>query len=339
MPTQLAERRCRNHPRDVAAVACGSCGIALCDRCFVFTIDAAPGCARCAFEIETRPARKPTFAVTFVGILLGGGYFLLTRMEVFADVWMYYLIGAVIAVGGALVWAWPRPEGAMPAVKPRDERFVLVEENAQTPHPYRARARALALGVTPRVSARWTILLLVGCFAVTTALVPALLHLPRWVESEVVLVTWWLAFAALLSALLYRGYRLRHDFELAMPWDEQPAKVQEVDARVTKGSKGCDVLDGCSGSIDLEGVVVMVIAAVAVGVGLGLAWVVVNLAAPLLFLVAYVLLGAAIRRVAHDAHGLAGKLGPSIAWGTMWATLYVAPLLLLIWLVHLAVGG
>ena len=140
-----------------------------------------------------------------------------------------------------------------------------------------------------------------------------------------------------LTGISVDGYRLRHDFELSMPWDDQPAKVKEVDARVAKGStRGCDVFDGCSGAVDLEGVVVLIVVAVAVGLGLGLAWVVVNLAAPILFLVLYVLLGAAIRRVAHDRHGLRGKLGPSIGWGMVWATIYVAPLLLLIWLVHFA---
>lgn len=332
--------RCKNHPNETASVACGTCGIRLCDRCFAFTLDGAPGCARCAYEADTRVARKATQAVAFVGVILGGGFFALRGFHAWDELVAYYVIAAVVAVAGAVWYAWPRADARAPKVEPRDERVVPEDLRAPKPHPYRARARALVFAVTPRVSARWTILLLLGSFAVTAVLVPSALRLPRWVEWEIVLVGWWAIFTVALTILLHRGYRLRHDFVLAMPW--QKTKREGGGGSLAgpgpKASSGWGSLDGCSGcsGLDGEGVVFLLVLAVVVGLGAGMAWLIADLAAPILFFVLYTLLGAAIRRVAHDRHGLEGRLVPSLGWGALWAGIYVVPFAVVVALVHAA---
>jgi len=64
------------------------------------------------------------------------------------------------------------------------------------------------------------------------------------------------------------------------------------------------------------------------------AWLVVELLVPGIFFLAYLLVRGALARVANDRHDCEGNLVRSVGWGVGWATAYVAPLALVVWLVH-----
>jgi hypothetical protein len=85
------------------------------------------------------------------------------------------------------------------------------------------------------------------------------------------------------------------------------------------------------GGMDLEGLLVILGVIVAIGLG----WAIVELLAPVLLVCAYVVLVAALRRVANDRHGCEGNLGRSILWGALWATVYTLPLAAVVALGHL----
>ena len=42
-----------------------------------------------------------------------------------------------------------------------------------------------------------------------------------------------------------------------------------------------------------------------------------------------------LAKVANDDHGCEGSMLRSAGWGGLWATVYIAPLAVLMWLVHL----
>jgi hypothetical protein len=81
---------------------------------------------------------------------------------------------------------------------------------------------------------------------------------------------------------------------------------------------------------DVEGILVVLGVLLAIGLG----WAIVELLAPVLLICAYVVIVAALRRVANDRHGCEANLGRSILWGALWATLYTLPLAAIV-----AVGG
>jgi hypothetical protein len=66
------------------------------------------------------------------------------------------------------------------------------------------------------------------------------------------------------------------------------------------------------------------------------AWFVVELVAPPLFFLFYVVVLRAGRRAVALHADAQGRLGWSIASGTLWATVYVVPLSLVVLLVHAA---
>src|SRR5690242_14129916 len=64
-----------------------------------------------------------------------------------------------------------------------------------------------------KASAAW----LVICFGLTAVLIPMALHLPRWVEFEIVLGAWWAVWLAVLTWLLFTGKRVTDDHQLGSP--------------------------------------------------------------------------------------------------------------------------
>jgi hypothetical protein len=79
----------------------------------------------------------------------------------------------------------------------------------------------------------------------------------------------------------------------------------------------------------------VLVAALAAAVALGAAWLLVELVVPALFFLAYALVRGALARVANDEHGCEGSLVRAATWGALWATVYVAPLALVVWALHL----
>jgi hypothetical protein len=73
-------------------------------------------------------------------------------------------------------------------------------------HPYRAALHRTAIILASPVSGRWTATLLIACMSVVAIALPGLLRLPRWIEAELVLASWWAGWAAVLTTPLYRAF-------------------------------------------------------------------------------------------------------------------------------------
>ena len=80
----------------------------------------------------------------------------------------------------------------------------------------------------------------------------------------------------------------------------------------------------------------IIVAMVAVFLLLSLAWVVVEIALPLVFVLAYELVLAAVRHASRDKHDCRGKLAPSLLYWASYSALYLAPVAIATWLLHRA---
>lgn len=318
-----------------AVVRCAACGRALCDDCFRFRMDGRPGCARCAYESSTRAARRASLAVTFLGISLGGGFYAARRYDLWAESPGAMLLGGAAALGVAGLIAYSGRDARGITLENRDPAEDPLVEPVPThgASPYRARARRALMAAAPKVSGRATALVTFACMTAAAVMLPAALHLPRWIEAELVLGIWWAVVAATLATLLYRGFRLRDDFVYFAPWD-RPSSNNESTPKKNGGIDGCSGFDGCSG-MDAEGCLVGAVIAVALAAAFGLAWLLVELALPLVFLLMYGLFMRAIGRVANDRHGCEGDLPRALGWGALWSTVYVLPVALIAALIGL----
>ncbi|MEZ4410316.1 MAG: hypothetical protein R3A52_28125 [Polyangiales bacterium] len=338
---------CRNHPDRSHVARCGECGFAMCDECWRFRVNERPGCARCAYEATTRRARRMSLAVYLAGASVAGlivadrRYALWTThpAEVLVGAGVAALLTAAIALSGV---------GTDPSVERREADEPAPEPSPVAAPAYRASARRVLLAAAPKVSGRATALVMLACFAAAAVLLPASLRLPRWVEAEAVLLAWWAIVGVTLTALLYRGFRLRDDVVYFTPWNRPPADRDNPgvgnklgDALSGCGSGGCDPgcgdIGGCgaSGCGELgEGLLVGAAVLVALAVAFGAAWVLVEVALPLVFFLMFALFMRAIGRVANDRHGCEGSLPRALGWGLGWATVYVAPVALATWALH-----
>src|SRR5262249_45818826 len=96
----------------------------------------------------------------------------------------------------------------------------------------------------PRVSGKFAAAGLAIGFVLSAALVPMALHLPVWIDAEIVLTIWWAVWFAVLSRFLYTGTRVTDDHRWSSPraW----VKSDAVSSDVTQGciwlpieSEGC----------------------------------------------------------------------------------------------------
>ncbi|MCC6646661.1 MAG: hypothetical protein IT374_13950, partial [Polyangiaceae bacterium] len=151
-------RPCRGHPERDAVVRCVGCGDDLCGECHRFTIDDAPGCARCAYEASTRRARRLSLAAVFLGLGTGLGAWLTVRFELGEELGAL-VVGALFLLGVSAGIAWSGLSQAPARVVLRDEdeappRVVFEEPSGGA--SYRAAARRVVQAVSPRLSARAT---------------------------------------------------------------------------------------------------------------------------------------------------------------------------------------
>ncbi len=227
-----------------------------------------------------------------------------------------------------VVWTGGPPPPASPLPRPP----------ATLASPYRGAPPKAWL---PRTSARRTALVMSACLVFTGAAVPVALHLPRWVEMEAVLAGWWLIWAVLLTVVARRGAELVDDHELVirLPWSpasKSPLRAARAQAPTKERSTGWSkLLDLLTFPSDLEALVFVVGLAMVLGVALAGAWLVIEVVAPVLFAVAYFGVVRALRRAAEYR---GSTVRASLA-GAGWATAYVAPVALLVWLLHRAVAG
>lgn len=324
---------CRNHPGRDSVVRCEGCSRTLCDECYRFRVDARPMCARCAYEHSTRATRRVSLAVSFLFIVGAAGLFTERRFGVWETYPVEVIFGVVTALGIAAAIALSG-RSARVVVEPRDPDEPVTEPiPARAGSIYRASARQVLMAAAPRVSARATALVMLAAFAGSAVMVPASMRLPRWIETELVLSLWWVIVVAALTTLLYRGFRLRDDYVYFTPWNRPPAVKGDAPAPAKEGCSGwSDGLGGCA--TDGEGLLAMLALAIVLSLALGAAWVLVELALPLVFFLMYWLFMRAIGRVANDRHGCEGSLARSLGWGLGWATVYVAPIAVATWALH-----
>ncbi|OAI48733.1 hypothetical protein AYO44_18695 [Planctomycetaceae bacterium SCGC AG-212-F19] len=216
------------------------------------------------------------------------------------------------------------------------------EERARKRHgmpPLRTRFRL------PMVSGKTSALALMLCFVMTAIIVvPLAWKMPAWIEAEIVLVTWWGVWVVALALLLHRGWHISDDHEWSAPrnwfsWGNKSSSGQ------SSGSTG----DGCLSALDIptfdiglgsaegcgEACAVMILAVVAVVVLFFAAWFVIEVAIPAGALVAYLLIRGMLARVANDKHGCENSWPRAATWGAFWATVYIIPQALVVWLIHI----
>lgn len=191
----------------------------------------------------------------------------------------------------------------------------------------------------PRLSGRVSAGMLILCFFVTGLLIPMSLHLAPWIEIEIVLGTWWVIWFLVLSYLLAAGQRVTHDYEMHEPrswlpkWSKKPATPP---AEKPRRQSGWGDFWLWTGPADFEGCAVVLGIVVALVVLFAAVWFVVELALPAITFLAYFLVRGMLARVINDRHHCRGRLMKAAIWGACWATVYIGPLALAVWFVHLA---
>jgi hypothetical protein len=191
----------------------------------------------------------------------------------------------------------------------------------------------------PLVSGTASAVILFLCFGASAAMVlvvGAAAHLPPWIRFEIVLVAWWLIWIATLAHFLYHGKRVSHDHEYHQPRSWLPTFGGKQRSSTGGTSNAWDgwVMYGPDGEGCLW-VIGILVALVAV---FALAWLLVEIVIPILALILYALIRGMLARIANDRHHCQNRFGPSLGWGMVWASVYTAPLALLVWAVHLIVA-
>ena len=325
--------RCPLHTDAEARWLCAACQRPLCSACYELCIDDQPGCRRCGYAAATRRQRGLSIAVSLLGLAAALALWLARNASIRERYGLWIALGAVLAVVAAPIAALlMRGEHS---VERRDRGAEPGERIAHPPRaargPYRRGPGWLGVRFAPRVSGGATAGAVGASLVLAAVLLPYAFDLPRWIEAEVVLVAWWFVFASTLALLLHRGYRLRDDFLFVPVWDPTRRK------RGGRAGWSIDFAGGCS-TFDVEGCATAIAVLVGIILVAGAAWLVVELALPIVLFLSYSLILRALNRVAHDRHGCQRKLGRSLGWGALWATLYLAPLALVTFLLQLAVS-
>jgi hypothetical protein len=160
-------------------------------------------------------------------------------------------------------------------------------------------------------------------------LIPFAVRQQPWIDAELVCAAWWLIWIVGLSILLYSGHRVSDDFRPSQPrnWFSPLFENARDYTPDTSWGWGWYLWDG-------EGCLVLLGILLAIVLLLGAAWFLVEIALPVLGFVIYFLVRGMLGVVVNDRHGCEKSWPRAIAWGTLWATLYTAPLALLVLLLH-----
>lgn len=198
-------------------------------------------------------------------------------------------------------------------------------EQPQPPPAREPLSRRVARRVRlPRLSGKVTAGWLAVCFLLPLALIPLVLRLPPWIEFEIVLAIWWVIWLAVLARLLYTGHLVTDDHVSHQPRSWFPKGSGDgwgvgLDWGSDLNGEGCAVVVG------------IVVAVVVLFVG---AWFLIEIAIPILWLLLYFIVRGMLAAVVNDRHRCRGKVGKALAHAFLWATVYVAPLALIVWFIH-----
>lgn len=287
-------------------------------------------------------ARSLLLAVTFTlfGLAAIAG---IARLAMTATHDTVSIVG--IAVLGGVVtcmfggWIASRPHA-------RKETIVRAPPAVVDPHraihasPYRGAPPPEAITpAPPRASSRATTIVVVACLTFTAAIVPVALHRSRWVEIETVLAGWWVVWAVVLSFVARRGATFAddHTFAITSPFSGVRRWFEGVsrDRKRGKTAWSFELGDLLTGLGDIDGLVLLVVLPIVLPIVFFAAWFVVELVAPVLFFVAYI---GVVRALRHAA-AYRGSPRRAVVGGVAWATAYVAPLAVVVWICHLCFGS
>jgi hypothetical protein len=328
---------CDTHPDVSSLTACSLCGRPFCDPCLPALVDGLCACAGCARSERAQTGRPWGFAATVL-VACGLGSFAFARANLAPDgpAWEVGVIAVVLAVGFAgFIVSRKRTGGGKvevrePGHEPEDARPV------SRVTPYRQAARRALARRLPPISGRLTAFTLLMCCGFCALTMPFALHLPRWVEAEIVFGASWFVWAAVLTNTLYRGERIAddHRFEPSLWFLE--SKPGPAGVRAESGGEKSGGGWGSIGNIGDIGEAAVLLGAILLACAAVLtAWLLVELVIPALFTLAYLLLIRALKLATNDGTGCRGDLGRSLRRGALFATLYVGPLLVLAAIIHL----
>ncbi len=246
-----------------------------------------PACVPCAYVASSHRSRRLALAFAFLTLAAGSAPLVALRWQLWPD---FKISLGVFALVVLLVFAFLLHSASEPSrpVQPQGEHEAADDGHAMdgAEHPLRGRGRRVVSALSPKLSGTTAAVVAGLAFALTAVLLPHALAPPRWLEIEAILAAWWALSTLAFAALLHRGFHLVDDWVYFAPWNRP---------REGKGSaSGCG--DGCSGADfpggDGEGCLIAVVIAVLALLLFGAAWLLVEIAGPLLFLPIYLLVTA-----------------------------------------------
>ncbi|HYV34830.1 MAG TPA: hypothetical protein VE988_03940 [Gemmataceae bacterium] len=194
----------------------------------------------------------------------------------------------------------------------------------------------------PMVSGRGSMGVLLLCFCTAAAMtwtIGLMMHLPIWVEFEIMLAAWWIVWIFALAHFLFHGKRVSDDYQMPQPRNWFRRSPTPPGSSRTKSPSSSPYLWDLGGMGGAEEGCLWVLAIVAAIIVLFLAaWLLIEIVIPVLTVILYALIRGMLARVANDRHGCTGRFAPAFFWGTVWATVYTGPLVLMVWVVHLIVA-
>ncbi len=250
------------------------------------------------------------------------------RWQASEDVsWGFWLTCVLAAFGLGPVLLLQQSQSAAPLPTTPDEEPP--EENppvVDPRNPYRGRllsavraAEAFAAPVARSTSATVLSLVVGGALFTASLLVSSLLHLPAWLEAELVLGLLWVLGVTVFTGMLWRGSRLEDDRHAhGLAWTRGLSVVlPNLSVPERNAGRGC---------LDLDGVLLVFLVALTFLTS----YVFVELLLPVVFLVIYYSLFAGVGHVVNDQHGCQGRPLRAMLWGAAWTTIYLAPIALVV---------
>lgn len=180
--------------------------------------------------------------------------------------------------------------------------------------PWRAASRV------PSFSGKSSAGVLGACFLFAALVFPLTLHLPVWLEVEVVMLAWWAIWTAALSYMLHQGRRISDDHRWERP--------------VSRGGNSWLDGGGWDFSMDGEGILGFLAGLLLFILVLLALWLLWEFVLPAVALLGYMLVRGMVAHVINDPHDCKDNVGRSLTWGVFWATAYTGPLALLVWAIH-----
>jgi hypothetical protein len=201
---------------------------------------------------------------------------------------------------------------------------------SDTPQPAPPRPSLARRVRLPRVSGKVSAAWLVVCFALTAALIPMVLRQETWIKYEIVLAVWWSVWVGVLTWLLYTGHRVTDDHRMSEPRNWLPAWSSSKSESSDPGWPWW-----WWAPIEAEGCAYALMILVAAVVLFFAAWLIIEIAIPLVLFLLYFVTRGMLASVTNDRHRCEGRPAKAFGWAVLWATAYTVPLALAVWVVHL----